>query len=210
MSLTQLIWKQYMRLKNPSCTINADTLAKHVVLEGSVTLEKGCYIGAKKIGKCTFIGMNSYVDKSTASIGRFCSIAMNARISLKNHPLDWVSTHPFTYNKNYGYINENISLEGITGKETIIGNDVWIGANVTILAGVTVGNGAVLGANSLVTKDVAPYSIVSGTPAQHIRYRFDENTIEKIQKSAWWNWDDAKLKGNLSKFRNTEEFLKGL
>ncbi len=199
-----------MRLKNPSCTIDADILAKHVVLEESVTLEKGCYIGAKKIGKCTFIGMNSYVDKSTASIGRFCSIAMNARISLKNHPLDWVSTHPFTYNKNYGYINENLVLDGITNKETIIGNDVWIGANVTILAGVTVGDGAVLGANSLITKDVAPYSIVSGTPAQHVRFRFDENTIEKIQKSAWWNWNKTKLKENLAKFRNTEEFLKAL
>ncbi|HEY1040032.1 MAG TPA: CatB-related O-acetyltransferase [Bacteroidia bacterium] len=210
MSLQQMIWRQYMRMKNPTCTIQPGILAKHVILEEKVTLEQGCYIGAKKIGKCTFIGMNSYVDKSTASIGRFCSIAMNTKISLKNHPLDWISTHPFTYNKNYGYVNENLKLPGINDKETVIGNDVWIGANVTILAGVTIGNGAVLGANSLITKDVQPYSIVSGTPAQHIRFRFDEDTIKKIEDSQWWNWDDQKLKEKLATFRNTEEFLRSL
>ncbi len=210
MSLVQFIWRQYTRLKNPSCKIGTGILAKDVVFEKNVTIEHGCYLGAKKIGKYTFIGMNSYVDKSTASIGRFCSIAMGAKISLNNHPLDWVSTHPFTYNKNYGFVSENITVEGINTKSTSIGNDVWIGANATILAGVTIGNGAVIGANSLVTKDVEPYSIVSGTPAAHVRFRFDEETIKKIQQSAWWNWDDEKLKKNLDKFRNTGEFLKVL
>lgn len=207
MSLTQFIFRQYMRMKNPSCTIHANTLAKQVKLGKKITLEKGCYIGAREIGNFTFIGMNSYIDKSTASIGSFCSIAMHARISLKNHPLDWVTTHPFTYNKNYGIINENPFVEGVSNKETTIGHDVWIGANVTILAGVTIGNGAVLGANSLITKDVEPYSIVSGNPAKHIRSRFDEATIAKLQESKWWEWDEEKLKKHVNAFRNPQEFL---
>lgn len=50
-----------------------------------------------------------------------------------------------------------------------IGNKVWIGANVTILPGVTVGDGAILAAGAVVTKDVAPYTIVGGVPAKLIR-----------------------------------------
>ena len=178
--------------------------------EKHVTIENGCYIGGKKIGKYTFIGMNSYVDKSTLSIGRFCSIAMNAKISLQNHPHDWVSTHPFTYRKKYGFVSENIAIEGINTKKTIIGNDVWIGANVTILAGVTVGDGAIIGANSLVARNIEPYSIVSGTPARLVRYRFDEETIKKLKQTEWWNWDDEKIQKNLPKFSQINEFLEML
>lgn len=208
MSLAQFVWRQIVRLKNPTCSIGAGILAKGVVLEKHVTLEPGSFIGAQRIGKYTYIGMNSYVDKTTVSIGRFCSIAMNAHISLNNHPLDRVSTHPFTYHKKYGFVPETEKIPGITDKKTIIGNDVWIGANVTILAGVTIGNGAVLGANSLVTKDVDPYSIVNGTPASHVRYRFDEATIKKLQDSRWWDWDDEQIRKHLAEFRNPASFVK--
>jgi len=47
----------------------------------------------------------------------------------------------------------------------IIGRNVWIGEKATILGGVTIGDGAVIGANSVVTKDVPPYSVVAGMPA---------------------------------------------
>lgn len=207
MSLAQLVWRQVMRLKNPSCRIGAGILAKDVKLEKHVTLEPGSYIGARLIGKYTFIGMNSYVDKSTVAIGRFCSIAMNARISLPNHPLDRVSTHPFTYHKKYGFVTETEKMPGINDKLTTIGNDVWIGANVTILAGVTIGDGAVIGANALVTKNVEPYSIVNGSPVAHVRYRFDEATIQKLLASKWWEWEDEKIKKHLAAFRSTESFL---
>jgi virginiamycin A acetyltransferase len=208
MSIVQLLWRQYMRLKNPTCTIHAHTLARQVVLEKHVTIEQGCYIGAAHIGRCTFIGANSYIDKSTASIGRFCSIAMSARISLKNHPLDRVSTHPFTYSRKYGYVASDQAVQGVSDAKTTIGHDVWIGANVTVLAGVSIGNGAVLGANSVVTDDVAPYSIVHGTPARHVRYRFDEATIDQLQRSAWWDWDDERIRANIAAFRDPVGFLK--
>lgn len=47
--------------------------------------------------------------------------------------------------------------------------NVWIGSNVTILAGVTVGDGAVAAAGTVVTKDVAPNTIVGGNPAKFIK-----------------------------------------
>lgn len=51
----------------------------------------------------------------------------------------------------------------------IIGNDVWIGDKATILPGVTIGDGAVIAANSVVTKDVAPFTVVAGNPIHVIK-----------------------------------------
>jgi galactoside O-acetyltransferase len=53
----------------------------------------------------------------------------------------------------------------------VVGDDVWIGANATVLRGITIGRGAVVGANSVVTRDVAPFSIVGGVPARVIGHR---------------------------------------
>lgn len=58
---------------------------------------------------------------------------------------------------------------------TVIGDDVWIASRVTILAGVRIGSGAIVAAGSIVTKDVAEFSIVAGNPARIIGYRFDKN-----------------------------------
>lgn len=51
----------------------------------------------------------------------------------------------------------------------IIGKNVWIGDKATILPGVTIGDGAIIGANTVVTKDIPPYSIAGGNPAKVIR-----------------------------------------
>ena len=56
-------------------------------------------------------------------------------------------------------------------------DDVWIGARVTMMQGVTIGRGAIIGAGSVVTKDVAPYTIVGGVPAREIRKRFTNEDI---------------------------------
>lgn len=52
-----------------------------------------------------------------------------------------------------------------------IGKDVWIGARVIILPGVTIDDGAIIGANSVVSKDIMPYTIVGGVPAKFIKER---------------------------------------
>ena len=77
--------------------------------------------------------------------------------------------------------------------DIVVGSDVWIGRGSTILSGVTIGDGAVVAAGSMVTKDVAPFSIVGGNPARLIRMRFDEHTVEKLLVLRWWDWDDAKI-----------------
>jgi hypothetical protein len=70
----------------------------------------------------------------------------------------------------------------------IIGNDVWIGAEVFLMPGVTIGDGAIIAASSVVVKDVKPYSIVGGNPAQTIKMRFPEKLIERLLTARWWNY----------------------
>ena len=71
--------------------------------------------------------------------------------------------------------------------DTIIGNDVWIGQNAVILPGVHIGDGAIIGANSVVGKNVEPYTIVVGNPAKVLRKRFDDELIGLLQSFKWWD-----------------------
>lgn len=149
-----------------------------------------------KVGRHTYghNNINIIWNQASLEIGSFCSIAANCNIYLGgNHRTDWITTYPF------GHINKHIfnkfNGEGhpATKGKVVIGNDVWIGNNVTIMSGVTIGDGAVIACNSHVVKDVEPYSIVGGNPARLIKYRFDKETIEKLLKLKWWEWDDKKI-----------------
>ena len=54
--------------------------------------------------------------------------------------------------------------------EIIIGKKVWLGNNVSILSSVIIGDGAIIGANSVVTRDIPPYSVAVGCPAKIVKY----------------------------------------
>lgn len=64
-------------------------------------------------------------------------------------------------------------------KDVVIGKGAWLGANVTVLKGVTIGDDAIVAAGSVVTKDVAPYTIVGGNPAHYIKDRFGEDELKE-------------------------------
>ncbi|HID52295.1 MAG TPA: acyltransferase, partial [Anaerolineae bacterium] len=59
--------------------------------------------------------------------------------------------------------------QGITAQGIVIEDDVWLGAGAIITDGVRVGQGAVVAAGAVVTKDVAPYTVVGGVPARVIK-----------------------------------------
>ncbi len=65
--------------------------------------------------------------------------------------------------------------QGILSAPIIIEDNVWIGGHSVILKGVKIGEGAIIGANSVVTKDVPPYSLAVGSPARVIKYFYEKN-----------------------------------
>jgi acetyltransferase-like isoleucine patch superfamily enzyme len=135
-------------------------------------------------------------------IGKFCSIAKGVKIYLGGqHRVDWVSTYPFS---EFFEEAKNIKGHPVSKGSVIVENDVWIGGNATILSGVTLSNGCVIGADSVVTKDVPPYSIVAGNPARVIKYRFAEDIIKSLLDIRWWDWPVEKIKMYLPQIMSPE------
>lgn len=124
--------------------------------------------------------------------------------------MEWVSTSP-VFHKGRNIMNKNFSNhEFNTQKKTIIGNDVWIGNNCLIKSGVIIGDGAIIGMGSVVTKNIEPYSIVAGNPAKMIRKRFDDEIVNKLLETKWWNYDDSKIEQESIFFNNVEKFIQEL
>lgn len=131
-------------------------------------------------------------------IGKFCMIASDVTFIMNgaNHLTQAYSTYPFAI---FGEGWEG-AMEGKTYPNKgniIIGNDVWIGYNATIMAGVNIGDGAIIATNATVVKDVPPYSIVGGNPAQLLKKRFSEATIAQLLALQWWDWPLEKITANL-------------
>ncbi|NQX98571.1 MAG: CatB-related O-acetyltransferase [Flavobacteriales bacterium] len=136
-----------------------------------------------KMDTLSYIG--DYTTIINSSIGKFTSISWGVTIGPEEHDFTRVTNHSFLYStKSFQLVNKK--QYSPFEKKCEIGNDVWIGCNSTILRGVTIGDGAVIGANSLVNKDVPPYSIVVGSPAKIIKYRFEEDIINHLIDIKWW------------------------
>lgn len=146
-------------------------------------------------------------------IGKFCSIACGAKFLFNsaNHRMTSLSTYPFPlFFEEWELEKKNVTESWDNKGDIIVGNDVWIGYEALILAGVTIGDGAIIGARALVTKDVAPYTIVGGIPAKPIRKRFPEEIITELLKIEWWNWPEEKIAKNIEAIQSGYiEQLKG-
>jgi len=131
-------------------------------------------------------------------IGKFCMIASDVTFIMNgaNHLNQAVTSYPFAiFGEDWSK-----AMEGKTYPNkgnTVVGNDVWIGYGATIMPGVTIGDGAIIATKSVVTKDVAPYSIVGGNPAKEIRKRFSEEKIEELLEIKWWDWPLEKITKNV-------------
>lgn len=120
-------------------------------------------------------------------IGDYVCIGAEAVILMggnHTHRMDWFSLYPFLDNIKEAYIGKG---------DTYIHDGVWIGMRAMIMPGVTIGEGAIIAANSVVTKDVAPYSIVGGIPAKHVKYRFEPKVIEQLLSLNIYSWSEKKF-----------------
>ena len=167
------------------------------------------------------LGTKSYIEGVTIEgsgliqIGNFSSLSWNIVFELA---LDY--GHVYNYVLSYAMTH----LDWIVYKDfypqrkyseaiLIIGSDVWIGRGCKLKVSnldkpLVIGNGAVIASDSVVVKDVPPFAIVGGNPAKFIKWRFDREIIEALERIAWWNWDLEKIYDNFHLFNNPEEFVK--
>lgn len=89
---------------------------------------------------------------------------------------------------------QHIQGYAVSRCDVVIGSDVWLCTNSIILSGVTVGHGAVVAAGAVVSRDVAPYSIVAGNPARHIRWRFTPQVCAALLEAAWWERPEQEVR----------------
>ena len=126
-------------------------------------------------------------DRNKVIIGKFCAISHDVKIFIGGgHPLQWVSNFPFRARFDLpGKYNDG---HPCSRGDVVIGNDIWIGMGATILSGVKVGHGAVISAQSFVVRNVPPYAVVAGNPAEVLFYRFREKQIKTLLQLRWWDW----------------------
>jgi len=166
-----------------------------------------------RIGAWTEIGAYTTIIESTvddysyiaapgayltcARVGKFTSIAAHVRINPVNHPLERVTQHHCTYHRRqYGFAETDDESFFAARREryVTVGPDVWLGHGAVIMPGVTIAPGAAVGSGAVVTKDVAPYTVVVGVPARPLRRRFTSSQCDRLLAIAWWDWPHEKLK----------------
>ncbi len=173
-------WLRQRGIKFSPSLLDIKKGAELVLEEGVVLLNVQMGFRNLKVGAMTYMRGDGELW-NVSQIGRFCSIGNGVVIGhdRAGHPLDWVSTHPFSHSGTHLTYSSHFA-------PARVGHDVWIGRDAMILEGVEVGTGAVIATRSVVTKDVPPYAIVAGSPAKIIRYRHPEETIQRLLDSQWW------------------------
>lgn len=141
--------------RNGSIRIGArSTIAAGVTLQGNVD-----------------IGDDSSVQTGSILVGYGDRETRAGLISIGNH----VRVAPFVQmiagNHNFDDLDRPIAKQGLTLAPIVIEDDVWVAGRVILTAGTRIGHGSVLAAGAVVTKDVAPCSIMAGIPARLLRRR---------------------------------------
>lgn len=131
-------------------------LAKH--MPGYQIRASALRLSGYAVGSDVYIGEDLIIIDEPGDRGMVCigeRVAISPRVTLV------VSSRP-----NFSRIAHYVPVKH---ESIFIGNDAWLGTGVVVLPGTTIGEGAVVAANSVVTRDVKPYTIVGGTPARFIR-----------------------------------------
>lgn len=191
-------------LIHPDCQITDSTFGAYVEIgQGS------------RVAHATF-GDYAYCDRladiANTTVGKFANIAAMTRIGPTDHPMALASLHHFLYRSSYYWDDapdDAAFFAHRQSRRTNLGPDCWVGHGAIIRPEVTIGAGAVVAAGAVVTRDVAPYMIVAGTPASPLRERFSRSVADRMQALAWWDWAHDRLRASLDDFRRlpAEAFL---
>ncbi len=116
------------------------------------------YAGSIRLGNDCYVGPYAILNgQGGLTIGDNVLIAGHCHIVAGNHRFD----DP----------DRPINTQGFDSRGIVIQDDVWLGAGAKVLDGVRIGHGSIVSAGAVVTRDVAPLSIMAGVPARLLRKR---------------------------------------
>ena len=164
--LSKINYRVINKSSNPKypCNIFYSTCNFKIVNEGCKISEARCY-GDIILGRFVSItGPGTVINaiKEEIHIGSFTSIGQNVCIVDFNHLFEMITSSCINNKVFAGEVYDEVTTKG----PVIIEEDVWIGSNAIILPGIRIGRGSVIGAGSVVTKDIPPYSVAYGNPAE--------------------------------------------
>lgn len=184
---TATYWKQKLRWRGIVRFTRKARIGKGSSFEGANSIgDRSSFTG--EMGYGTYMVEDCRIK---GSIGRFTSIGSEVRTVTGTHPykLPFATTSPLFFSTRLQ------AMESFTETQRFeeilpgvrIGNDCWIGMRVLLNGGISIGDGAVVLSGAVVTKDVPPYAIVGGVPAEIRGYRYDEQTIRFLLEAKWWD-----------------------
>lgn len=141
-------------------------------------------IGCWTMGRPT---IRSWVNGSKFTAGKYSGFSDSAMVMLdqgNNHRIDAATTY------SLHVLSDGFDVEFGDPSFVKIGNDVMVCTQAMILPGVTIGDGAIIAAGAVVSRNIPPYAIAAGNPAKIVRYRFESEVIERLEKLAWWDWPE--------------------
>ena len=168
-TLLRTLWQKLYRLY---------AIRDNVIIGNNVHIGIGSILWAPKrltVGDDVYIGKSCTIEVD-GMIGDDVLIANHVGIIGRwDHDYHAIG---FPMSKTPWIGDENNQGEG-RGKKIIIEVDVWIEYGAILLSGITVGRGAIIAAGSVITKDIAPYSIAAGVPAKVMGMRFSKDEIRQ-------------------------------
>lgn len=190
---------------HPDCEITEDcTFGRYV------EIGRGSRVAHSDWGDYTYC--DRYADIANATIGKFSNIASFVRIGATDHPMHKASQHHFHY-RSGDYFDDaehdHKWFDHRRSRRAQIGHDTWLGHGAQVRPDVSIGDGAVVAGGAIVTKDVAPYTVVAGIPARPLKQRYAPDVAERMIALAWWDWSHETLRARLDDFRhmNAADFL---
>lgn len=132
----------------------------------------------------------SITIRDNVTLNDYVHIGANHHVELGNNVLVaskvYISDHGHGAYSGAGQASPDMAPAArplTTGQAVVIEDNVWIGESASVLAGVRIGRGSIIGANSVVTRDIPPYSIAVGTPARVIKtYNHDSHTWNAVDR----------------------------
>ena len=165
-----------------------------------------------KLGAKSYFSYAVIAGGGEISVGKYCAIATKNYFDFdhtRDHNHQTVSSYALA-RADWAVPKEFYLPRG--NSKILIGNDVWIGRRCIFKAvnpakPLVIGDGAVVAMDSVVVKNVPPYAIVGGNPAQIIKYRFEPHVVEALLRIKWWDWSLDKIHDNFKYFNDIEKFI---